>query len=46
MIRWTWAAACVTMTLYLVSKGAEWYWIAINVMLDMSAIREAVRGDR
>ena len=46
MMRWIWAALCVTSTLWLVSISADWYVIAVNVVLDVWIVAGAMRGGR
>lgn len=46
MIRWIWAALSVCSTLWLVSIGADWEAIAVNVALDIWVIAGAIKAGR
>jgi hypothetical protein len=46
MMRWIWAALCVTSTLWLASQDVSPWLIAASAVLDLDAIARAMRGGR
>lgn len=37
-----WFGLCLCSTLWLAANNAEWYWIVINLALDVIAFKDAV----
>jgi hypothetical protein len=39
-----WFCLCVCSTIWIAVNDAAWYWIALNVFLDLLALKSAIKA--